>query len=219
MRKQKTPIDISVSIDENLAVWPGSSPVKFNQCKSINKGDNSNDTEWMASVHVGTHIDAPLHFLKNGPSVDQLDLTRLIGEARVVALPKKREITAADLKKALAPYKNTKRLLLKTDNSRLWKTSPDKFHKDFVALTADAARWVVKQGIVLIGIDYFSIQRFKDGPQVHRTLLRSGVVILESIDLFSVVPGRYDLICLPLKLKGIEAAPVRAVLYPKGVCR
>ena len=207
------PIDISVAVDENLVVWPGSSRVQWTIQKSIAAGDTVNDTDFKASLHTGTHIDAPLHFIENGSPVDQIDLGKLIGEACVVELPGIKEITAKKLREHKI-RKNVQRLLLKTDNSLLWKTSVGRFYEDFAALTPDAAQWLVKQGIKLVGIDYLSIQRFKDGPEVHEILLKAGVVILEGLNLLGVVPGRYHLICLPLKLMGVEAAQARAVLYP-----
>ena len=87
------------------------------------------------------------------------------------------------------------------------------FNPDFVAINTDAANWVVKRGIRLIGIDYLSIQRYKDPePLTHRILLEAGVVIVEGLCLQNVRPGLYTLICLPIKLVGSEGAPARAVL-------
>jgi len=116
------------------------------------------------------------------------------------------------LEKSIIPQ-GTDRLLLKTANSRRFISQNNPFDKHFVALTPDGADWIVNNGIKLIGIDYLSIQRFYDGPETHQILLNNGVVILENIDLHTVAPGEYNLICLPLKIQGSEGAPARAILH------
>jgi len=105
---------------------------------------------------------------------------------------------------------NATRILFKTKNSQLWEIST--FQQDYVALEARAAQWLVDQGVQLVGIDYLSIAPFKDPAPTHEILLRNNIVIVESLDLRTVEPGLYTLICLPLKLVGREAAPARAIL-------
>lgn len=213
--KNKAPIDISIFVDEKTILWPGIPPVKFEKIKSINRGDMVNDTVMHANVHAGTHIDAPLHFIKDGKSVERIDLKKFLGEAYVVEIFGVKEITASLLQAKLKGAKGIKRLLLKTDNSKLWKKYPTTFYKDYAALTPDAARWVVRQKIDLVGIDYLSIQRFTDDPSVHQILLKAEVIILEGLNLSNVKLGRYELVALPMKLRGLEAASVRAVLFPR----
>lgn len=205
-------IDISLPIDQKVTVWPESTPVEFKKWKNMEIGDKTNDTVYSANVHTGTHIDAPLHYIKDGNSVDQIDFEKLIGRAYVREILGKKEITAGILQSLSIP-KDTKRLLLKTDNSRLLKDNSKDFYKDFVALTTDAAQWIVDREIELVGIDYLSIQQFKKDSKVHEILLKAGIVILEAIVLDGVKQGYYTLVCLPMKLMGIEAAPVRAILY------
>ena len=106
----------------------------------------------------------------------------------------------------------TTRLLLHTRNSELWERGVTEFRKDFVALTSDAAQWLVDQGIRLIGVDYLSVHRYGDGPLTHQILLRAGIIIVEGLNLTDVAPGKYELICLPLRLDGADGAPARAVL-------
>jgi len=108
------------------------------------------------------------------------------------------------------PKINASRLLFKTRNSQFWGIRD--FQQDFVALEASAAQWLVDQGVQLVGIDYLSIAPFNDPVPTHKILLSNNVVIIESLDLRSVEPGLYTLICLPLKLMGREAAPARAIL-------
>ncbi len=205
-------LDISVSVDRNSPVWPGDPAVVLERYMAMADGDVANVSRLVCSVHTGTHVDAPVHFIEGGSAVEQLSLDVLIGPAVVAELPEALAIKRSDLEGlALAP--GTKRLLIKTSNSVLWQDGQSEFHEDFVALTPEAASWIVERQLELIGVDYLSVQRFADAePVTHRTLLASGVVIVEGLDLSGVEPGSYQLICLPMKLVGSDGAPARAVL-------
>jgi arylformamidase len=204
--------DISVSIHPKLPVWPGDPPVVLERYRQQTKGDASNDSRLACSVHCGTHIDAPAHFIEKGTTIEQLSLDSLVGSATVVEFSEIDRITP-DLLETQQIDAQTDRLLLKTKNSELWADPQHAFYPDFVALSAESARWIVNRGIQLVGIDYLSIQMFKDAePLTHRILLEAGVVILEGLDLRAVEPGNYQLICLPLKLTGSDGAPARAIL-------
>lgn len=204
-------IDISVGLQPQIPVWPGSEGFNLFQTMRLDNGDEANVSQLEMDVHVGTHVDAPWHFVTDGSTVEQLSLDVLIGMATVVHLPNITSVTAKDLE-SLALPENTTRLLLHTRNSKLWDNEVTEFQKDFVALTADAAQWVVDHGIRLIGVDYLSVQRFYDSPLTHEILLKAGVIIVEGLNLTNVLPGAYQLICLPLKLVGSDGAPARAVL-------
>lgn len=205
-------IDISLTLHPDLPVWPGDAPVMLERVRSIAEGNTSNDTRLRCSVHAGTHVDAPCHFLENGASVDQLPLDVLVGPATVVAIEDTSVITPNDLMDRNLPG-DTRRLLIRTPNSELWSDPSHRFHRDFVALNPAAAQWVVDQGIRLIGVDYLSVQRYSDtNAATHRILLKAGVVIVEGLDLRGVRPGSYELMCLPMKLAGSDGAPARAVL-------
>ena len=204
-------IDISVPVSSNLPRWPGSPAITFQRSLDLDKGDIANDTTLHFSVHTGTHVDAPLHFLKDGSSVDQMPLDTLIGPAFVGDLSHVDAITVDTLENLDFPP-NTQRLLLRTRNSQLWQANIQEFQLNFVALTAEAAQWVVDHGIRLIGIDYLSIQRFSDGPETHLILLKADIVIIEGLNLTSAPAGQYELICLPLRLAGIEGSPARTIL-------
>ncbi len=204
--------DISLPITPGLPVWPGDPPIKLERYRAISKGDSTNISRLSGGVHTGTHVDAPLHVIEGGLSVERLLLEVLIGQARVVELLDVPAITPEDLE-ALKIPSGTERLLLKTSNSALWAEPHHRFYPDFVALTPESARWLVQKGIRLVGIDYLSVQKFHDSePLTHRLLLGAGVVILEGLNLQSVPPGSYQLICLPLLLVGSDGAPARAVL-------
>lgn len=205
-------VDISVPINPGLPVWPGDPQIEIERYRLISDGNNSNDSRITCGVHSGTHVDAPAHFIENGASIEQLPLEILMGPVTVVAVLETEIITPQLLEaQALAP--ETRRLLIKTKNSALWADPGHPFNPDFVALNSESARWIVKNGIALVGIDYLSIQRFKDTePLTHRILLEAGIVIVEGLDLRMVDPGDYQLCCLPIKLAGCEGAPARAVL-------
>ena len=204
-------LDISLILSAELPHWPGSPRMTIHRRRDMAQGDAVNDSTLFCGVHTGTHVDAPRHFLAEGADITQLSLDSLIGPAIVVALPDAAVITADDLE-ALELPASTQRLLLRTRNSVGRQRGDCEFRSDFVALTADAARWVVKRGIRLIGVDYLSVQPFRGDPQTHIVLLEAGVVVVEGLNLAEAPPGLYELICLPIKLAGAEGAPARAVL-------
>ena len=204
--------DISVPVSAGMPVWPGDPQVVLERYRTISSGNFSNDSKLACSVHTGTHVDAPAHFIENGKTVENLSLNTLIGPAVVANLPEA-DIITPDMLDALALSPQTTRLLLKTRNSALWADPHHHFHQDFVALSTQAAQWIIRKGIDLVGIDYLSIQLFKDAePLTHRTLLDEGIIIVEGLNLKDVAPGIYQLICLPIKLSGSDGAPTRAVL-------
>lgn len=194
-----------------MPVWPGSAGIRIVPIKRMATGDTKNLSRLECDVHTGTHVDAPWHFLEDGSAAEQLRLDVMMGEALVSYLPKADIITAETLAQLTLPA-GTTRLLLRTRNSDLWQRGVTEFRKDFVALTSDAAQWLVDQGIRLIGVDYLSVHRYGDGPLTHQILLTASIVIIEGLNLGGVTAGRYELICLPLRLDGADGAPARAVL-------
>ena len=200
-------IDISIVVSESTPVWPGSPGAVLRRHMSIDDGADANASELRMDVHCGTHVDAPLHFIRDGGDLEAVGLDPFVGSAYVAHVEWVR-IGAAELEASGIPA-GTERLLLRTASSGGWGSRP--FDPDFPALTIDGARWVVARGIKLVGIDCVSIQRFEDGPETHQVLLGNGVCILEGIELLDVSAGPYDLTCLPLRLAA-EAAPARAIL-------
>ena len=209
----RTPVihDVSIPLQPGVTCWPGDPGFEMSNELRIAAGDECNLTSIRMSAHAGTHVDAPWHFVDDGTTVETLDLATLIGAATVVDLGDATVVTAAVLDAASVPP-NIERLLLRTSNSEAWRDSRADFMRDFVALDAAAAQWVVDRGIGLIGVDYLSVQRFDDPPDTHQILLRARTVIVEGLDLSGVKAGSYRLICLPLKLVGSDGAPARAVL-------
>lgn len=205
--------DISVALDGDLPTWPGSPGVLAKLRTSIGEGDDANVTQLSIDVHTGTHIDAPRHFIDRGETVEDLGLEPFIGPATVLDTGSAREITASLLGAATIP-EDTERLLLRTVNSSRPDLYRTPFDEDYAALTLDGAEWLAARGLRLVGIDYLSIQRYTEPPDVHRALLGAGIPILEGLALAEVTPGPYELVCLPTRLVNVEGAPARAILLP-----
>jgi arylformamidase len=173
-------------------------------------GGSSNVSRLVLGTHTGTHVDAPRHFFDDKGGVDALALDLLVGRARVIDLPHRGGITEAHL--AAAGLREDLRVLLRTPNSALWN-STDGFHNEYTYLTEGGARFLVDQGVKVVGIDYLSIEQFKKpGAPAHRALLGNGVVIIEGLNLSDAEPGAYEMYCLPLKIKDADGAPARVVL-------
>lgn len=204
-------IDISVPLHPGLPLWPQTPTLRIAQEMSLANGDEANVSRLDLDAHSGTHIDAPLHFIPDGDTTDDIPLHKFIGPCFVADCRGLQRITAADLEAARIPG-DTRRLLLKTDNSTFWQDFQQPFRPDFCALSLDAARWIAQREMCLVGIDYHSIQMYDDPFDTHIVLLQHKIVILESLNLRDVPAGAYELLCLPLRVWGIEAVPVRAVL-------
>ncbi|MFC1915595.1 cyclase family protein [Chloroflexota bacterium] len=207
-------IDISVPVRAGMVTWPGHVAVQIERSNTIERGDSYNYSHMRMGVHTGTHMDAPLHFIDNRKSIDQMPLDTTIGPARVVEIRDTESIKPEELK----PYRiqRGERILFKTRNSQTcWQT--DTFIKDYVYITKEAARLLVDAGVRLIGIDYLAVGSFKkaqENVETHQMLLGAEIWLLEGLDLSGVSAGNYTLFCLPLRLVHTEGSPVRAVLRP-----
>ena len=206
--------DISLRVEPGLPTWPTSEGFRFRQPESIANGDAANVTVVEMDVHTGTHVEAPLHFLADGAPLDSIPLERFVGPTTVIEVSGD-AVSADDLEDAHVPT-GTKRLLIKTANSARWAAGWGAFDPVYVALTADGAHWIADRGIELVGLDHLSIQRYQDDPETHRVLMRAGVTILEGLNLDGVEPGEYTLVAAPINLRGIEAAPARALLLDRA---
>ncbi len=202
--------DITVTISNDLPVYPGDPPIHIERTLSLEKGDIARVSQISFSTHIGTHIDPPYHFMKDGVSLDQAPLDVFIGPARVIDVGDVASIDAALLESC--DLGDASRVLFKTRNSRFWRET-NEFQEDFVYLETDAAEALVERGVKLVGIDYLSIEKFGfDKPTTHWTLLGNNVYIIEGLDLNDIAPGDYELICLPLKIKDSDGGPARVVL-------
>lgn len=204
-------IDISVPNRVGMHSYPGDPVLRVESVRRIANGDVCNLSLLTMGSHTGTHVDAPYHFLTDGARLGEVALERMIGDALVADLRGRQAIDAAALE-TVSDLRTDDILLCRTDNSARW-ASPE-FRRDFTYLTEDAAAWLVGRGVRAVGMDYLSIERFgsTDFP-VHHTLLGAGIFVIEGLDLSKVEPGRFTLVCLPLKFPDLDGAPARAVLF------
>lgn len=210
-------IDATATLDPaTTPVYEGDAPMNFEFLKDMRKGDGLTLSKYSLGAHSGTHIDAPMHFVRDGASIDKVPLEPLIGPARVIEIPDGiQAINATELNRH--HWRGTPRVLFRTRSSlRGWMKSAT-FHRDFAYIAPDAAQLLADAGVQLVGIDYISAEQFgAPAPTTHRILLGKGIPIVEGLALEGVRAGDYDLIVLPMKVAGHEGAPARAVLRKRA---
>ena len=204
--------DISLKLSSETVRWVNSPPFELAERRRMSRGEPNNSSAVNMSVHSGTHIDAPFHFVDQGATIDQLPLERFIGPALVYAVDVERYITKEHV--AGIPLDGPTRVLFKTRNSRLLHQR--EYYADFAAFSVEAAQALVERGVELVGLDYLSVAHADEQVPVHRAFLDHGVVLLEGIDLSEVEPGLYELMCFPIQLGDSDGAPCRAVLRDLG---
>lgn len=193
--------DITRPLSTDMLVYPGDIIPSFHQ------EDHGRYliSDLHMSSHTGTHIDAPVHYLKYGDTIDTIPLGNLIGRCRVIDVSNAgTPITAAHLEGKLG---GVRRLLLKTSFS-----GEDTFFEDYPSLAYDAACCLTESGIGCIGIDSPSIEAYNCDGSVHRMLLDKGCIIIELLDLSQVPEGDYEMVALPLRLAGLDGSPARVIL-------
>jgi arylformamidase len=203
--------DVSLPISESLVVWPGDPPVRITQPAHLDRGDVVTLSRLDMGAHTGTHVDAPAHFVAGGLTVDGMDLEVLVGPAWVIDA-READLLSAEVLARLGIPPGVERVLFRTRNSDRWMLGGDKFFEDYVGVTEDGAQWLIDRGVRLVGMDYLSVAPYHDTVAVHQILLREGVILVEGLNLSGIGPGRYRLVCLPLKVAGAEGAPARAIL-------
>jgi arylformamidase len=206
-------IDATATLDPaTTPVYEGDAPMKFEFLKDMRRGDGFTLSVYSLGAHSGTHIDAPMHFVAGGASIDQVSLDPLIGPARVIDVADGvQAIDAVELDRH--DWRGAQRVLFRTRSSlRGWMASPT-FHRDFAYVAPDAAQRLADAGVRLVGIDYLSAEQFgAPAPRTHQILLGKGIPIVEGLALQGVPAGEYDLIVLPMKVAGHEGAPARAIV-------
>ena len=204
--------DVTVAISEDVPIYKGDPGVEVAPFKSIAGGDSANVSQISFGVHTGTHVDAPNHFVEGGKRVHEIDPTKLIGPCRVIGID---ESVVAIEPEDVGDINGLERVLFKTRNSQFWSEPERGFRSDFSYLTPATAKLLVEKGVVLVGIDYLSIEKSgSPGHPVHVALLEKEIVILEGLDLRHISTGDYELICMPLKYVGAggDGAPARTFL-------
>jgi arylformamidase len=209
MAREPRLLDVSVPLVAGMVTYPGNPEFELQAVKRMSEGASSNVSKLVLGTHTGTHVDAPRHFFDNGVAVESLPLDLLIGRARVIQIHRRGAITREDL--AEAGLREDLRVLLKTQNSAFWRDQA--FRQEFTHLAESGARYLVEQGVKVVGIDSLSVEQFeKPGAPAHRALLSGGVIIIEGLNLADVEAGMYEMYCLPLPVRGGDGAPARVVL-------
>lgn len=202
-------IDISVTLQPGTPEWPGDTPFSCGWTWQMANGQSVNVSSITASPHVGTHADAPLHVASDGAPSDALPLEAFVGHATVLDVSHTTgPLTLQTLRESglTAP---TTRLLLKTGRS----IASGRFPDAWPALTSSCAAALTADGLVLLGVDSPSVdERTSTSLAVHHTLFDGGAQVIENLDLSQVTAGMYELLAAPVKLGGLDAAPLRAVL-------
>lgn len=204
--------DVTVPISSATPIYKGDPGVEITSFKAIADGSSANVSAVSMGVHTATHVDAPNHFIDGARRVHELDPEKLVGPCRVVVIP---EDVIAIEPENVGDIAGVERILFKSRNSEFWATPDDGFRTDFTYITPATAKMLVDNGVVLVGIDYLSIEKSSSpGHPVHITLLEKEVVILEGVDLRKVPGGDYEIICAPLKYDGGngDGAPARTFL-------
>ena len=206
--------DVSVPLSASTPTYPGDPGIEIKQWLELANGDPANVSLINFGLHSGTHVDAPAHFIDGGAKVGSLPFESLLGEAEVIEVADHFDVI--DEKFVIANCKNgCERVLFKTRNSVFWGDTERGFQEDYVYIDPDAAGRLVASGVKLVGIDYLSVEKFNSTTfPTHLAFLSSGVVIVEGLDLRAVPSGRYELMCLPLKIAegSGDGAPARVIL-------
>ena len=210
-------IDATATLDPaTTPVYEGDAPMKFDFLKDMRKGDGFTLSVYSLGAHSGTHIDAPMHFIRDGAPIDRVAIEQLIGPARVIDIPDSvQAIDAAELNRH--EWRGAARVIFRTRSAlHGWMSAPT-FHRDFAYIAPDAAQLLADAGVLLVGIDYISAEQFgAPAPRTHQVLLGKGIPIVEGMQLDGVSAGEYDLIVLPMKVGGHEGAPARAILRKRS---
>jgi arylformamidase len=210
-------LDLTATVGPKTVTWPGTNPPSREWLSRVEDGDAATVSQWTLGAHTGTHMDARSHFEPGGWSMENLDLSRVVGPCRVVDLSRvEGHVSRADLE--AAGVAGRQRVLLKTRNSRTGLMQREDFCEGYCGISLDAAEYLISAGVRTLGTDYLSVEPFEDSSfGTHHALMEADVVILEGLLLGHVEAGDYLLVCLPLKLEGSDGAPMRAVLLPYPV--
>ncbi len=204
-------IDITPIVSKDTAVFPGDIPFSRNIQMDYAQGDHLTLSSISTTLHIGAHVDAPNHYNSSGKSIEERSLNYYMGDCQVIEvdISKGKRIQVADLK---SKEIHSPRVLFKTNSF----PSPEVWNDDFNALSVELVEYLQQKAVITIGIDTPSVDLANDKELLaHSQIAKYDMAILEGIILNNVSEGNYHLIALPLKLKGCDASPVRAVLIPK----
>jgi arylformamidase len=211
MNRRSGWIDISIPLATGMIVYPGDPAVRIEREQDIARGDVATVSLVSMSAHSGTHVDAPLHFFREGKSIDRVPFDAMTGKARVIEIRDNESIKPPEIE--ASGVKPGEILLFKTRNSALWADGI--FNPDYVYITTETAALLAKKRVKTIGMDYLSVGGFeRNEAEAHRVLLEASIWIIEGLDLSTAWAGVYEFVCLPLRIADGEAAPARAIIRP-----
>lgn len=211
--------DVTYPIYEGMVHWPGQPPVQVHRIKDLHCGDSANVSVLHLSAHTGTHMDAPMHFLKEHGDITTAPQSVMMGSVRVAALGKVGQIQPEHIRsyeERTGDLQPGERLILRTGNSDREDWTKEEFDQNYAAITPEAARLLAERQILMVGVDYLSVGPFEVTAQTHHALLEAGIWIVEGIDLRKIKEGQYEMICLPLPIRNCDASPVRMLLRKSG---
>lgn len=202
--------DISRPVFSGMPVWPGDTDARFDIVVRIAEGAVVNIGALKISIHTGTHVDAPWHYADAGETIDRIAPDVYVGPARVIDA-RGRDTLSRELFDGI-DLAATPRVLFRTD---AW-TDPQAFPREWPVMEDGLPAWLAERGVRLVGFDVPSVDKLDSKTlPVHLACFRANLLILESTDLRAVEPGIYELIALPLRIRGGDGSPVRAVLRPR----
>ena len=211
-------VDLSQELANGMPIYPGDPAPSFVRAATLEK-NGVNLTKMTLGSHTGTHTDAPIHFIQNGKSVDQIPVSNFIGEAIVIDLSKKKPVGSGIVASDLQPYdekiENDDIVLIYTGSSDEWGNPST--NSNYTYLTGDCSEYLARKKVRAVGIDFLSVEQFKaKEPIAHKTLLSHNIFIIESLSsaLSQFSGQRILLVSLPIKLHSGDGAPSRAIAIP-----
>lgn len=202
-------IDITVPLHDKMEVWEGDPPYSRELACTIAE-NGCNVSKMSCTVHAGTHVDAPYHFVEGAATIDQVGLDILVGPCELIEIKDEQLVDNNIPASALPKVFKYPRILLKTSNSK----TPGHFRKEMIGISMDAAKYLCDSGVKLVGVDGLSIESYYSDGSVHRQMLGHNIIAVETLDMTKLSAGFYNLVCLPLKIVGSDAAPARAFVTP-----
>jgi len=200
-------IDITQPLSNDIAHWPGDEPFSYETTVTKAQSGSVNIGKITTSTHIGTHIDAPFHFLNDGKRILEMDIERYIGTCKIIDVSEYPAINEHALRAVLTDP--VRRLLIKTS----LPNNPKRFPTDVPPITPDGAAYMASLGIKLVGVDVPSVDPVDSKELLgHHALHQHDIYILENVMLDHVAVGDYELIALPLALAEADGSPVRAVI-------
>ncbi len=216
INKSQGAVDLSKPISPQMSVWPGDSHPEFREISNLEKGE-VNLSEFAMSLHSGTHIDAPRHFIQDGETIDELSMENFYGEAVIYSSteePDGREISLEEVQESGVEVKRGDIFILDTGARRI--TDDSEYYKKFPTPSRELLEWLLERGVKCYGTDSPSVDPLGTRThENHKLVLGNGVPIVENLTGLNRVGGvaRFTFLALPLKLKSLEASPCRAVAF------